>query len=187
MSAAAHLRLREDAIDRLEHWRPPSEGQDRLRRDYLSHLAEHDDAMARSGPPAHLTGSAIVLDESREHVLLTHHPKARLWLQFGGHFEEEDASMWHGAAREAVEESGIADLTVLPEIVHLGRHALSASFGRCREHLDVRYAAIAPAGSVPAVSAESLDVRWWRADVLPEGAPADLVPLIRAARELSRR
>jgi 8-oxo-dGTP pyrophosphatase MutT (NUDIX family) len=187
VSAAAYLRLREDAIDRLGDWTPAGEDQERLRRAYLSHLAEHDDAMARSGPPAHLTGSAIVLDESGEHVLLTHHPKARLWLQFGGHFEQEDVSMWQGAAREAVEESGIADLTVLPEIVHLSRHALAASFGRCREHLDVRYAAVAPAGSVPSVSAESLDVRWWRADALPEGAPSDLVPLIRAARRLTRR
>ena len=109
--------------------------------------------MARSGPPAHLTGSAIVLDESGEHVLLTHHPKARLWLQFGGHFEEGDATVWHGAAREALEESGIDSLTVLPDIVDLSRHALAASFGRCREHLDVRFAAIAPADAGHRVSA----------------------------------
>ena len=104
-------------------------------------------------------------------MLLTHHPKARLWLQFGGHFEEGDASVWHGAAREALEESGIDSLSVLPDIVDLSRHALAASFGRCREHLDVRFAAIAPADAGHRVSAESLDVRWWPADRLPDGAP----------------
>jgi 8-oxo-dGTP pyrophosphatase MutT (NUDIX family) len=187
VTSAAYLSLREDAITRLTAWTAPSEAQERLRRDYLGHLAGHADAMARSGPPAHLTGSAIVLDEGGERVLLTHHPKARLWLQFGGHFEEGDATMWHGAAREALEESGIDSLTVLPDIVDLSRHALAASFGRCREHLDVRFAAIAPAHAGHRVSAESLDVRWWPADRLPDGAPADLVPLIDAARRLTRR
>ena len=187
MSAAAYRFLREDAIARLRAWAPPTPGQERLRGEYLHHLEEHEDAMARSGPPAHLTGSAIVLDETGEQVLLTHHPKARLWLQFGGHFEAGDASVWHGAAREAVEESGISSLRVLPEIVDLSRHALGTSFGRCREHLDVRYAATAPDDAVHIVSAESLDVRWWPADRLPDGAPRDLVPLIEAARAIIRR
>ncbi len=187
MTSAAYLSLREDAITRLTAWTAPSDAQEVLRRDYLAHLARHTDAMARSGPPEHLTGSAIVLDDRAEHVLLTHHPKARLWLQFGGHFEEGDATMWDGAAREALEESGIDSLTVLPDIVDLSRHALAASFGRGREHLDVRFAAIAPADAAHHVSDESLDVRWWPADRLPDGAPADLVPLIDAARRLTRR
>ena len=187
MSAAAYRSLHEDAVARLTEWTAPTEEQHRLRLDYLRHLEEHPDAMARSGPPAHLTGSVIVLDETGDHVLLTHHPKARLWLQFGGHFEAEDATMLAGAAREALEESGIESLRVLPDIVDLSRHALAASFGRCREHLDVRYAAIAPADASHTVSEESLDVRWWPADRLPEGAPADLVPLIDGARRLSRR
>jgi 8-oxo-dGTP pyrophosphatase MutT (NUDIX family) len=187
VTAAAYRSLSEDAVAQLTTWVAPSEEQERLRRDYLRHLEEHPDAMARSGPPAHLTGSVIVLDESNGHVLLTHHPKARLWLQFGGHFEEGDATMWAGARREALEESGIGSLVVLPGIVHLSRHALAASFGRCREHLDVRYAAIAPADARHSVSEESLDVRWWPVDGLPEGAPADLVPLIASARRLSRR
>ena len=187
MTATAYRSLREDALARLTEWAAPSDEQERLRREYLSHLTDHADAMARSGPPEHLTGSVIVLDESGEHVLLTHHPKARRWLQFGGHFESGDATMWAGAAREALEESGIESLVVLPEIVHLSRHALATSFGRCREHLDVRYAAAAPAGAGHTVSEESLDVRWWPVDRLPDGAPADLVPLIEGARRLSRR
>ncbi|TQM62287.1 NUDIX hydrolase [Humibacillus xanthopallidus] len=187
MTAAAYRSLREDAVARLTEWPAPNEDQERLRREYLHHLEQHPDAMARSGPPAHLTGSVIVLDESGEHVLLTHHPKARLWLQFGGHFEEGDTSMLAGAAREALEESGIASLVVLPDIVDLSRHALAASFGRCREHLDVRYAAIAPADAGHTVSEESLDVRWWPVGGLPDGAPADLVPLIAEARRVSRR
>jgi 8-oxo-dGTP pyrophosphatase MutT (NUDIX family) len=179
--------LHDEALRTLLAWSAPTPEQERLRRDYVEHLERHADGLSRSGPPQHLTGSALVVDGSGENVLLTHHPKAGLWLQFGGHFEPEDTTLWHGAAREAREESGIADLTVLPDIVELNRHDLSAAFGRCTQHLDVRYVAVAPAGARHAVSEESLDVRWWPATDLPSGAPSDLVPLVQAARALMRR
>jgi hypothetical protein len=35
-------------------------------------------------------------------------------------------------------------------------------------HLDVRYGAVAPEGAGHATSDESLDVRWWPLDGLPE-------------------
>jgi 8-oxo-dGTP pyrophosphatase MutT (NUDIX family) len=143
--------------------------------------------MARGGPPAHLTGSVIVLDPAGEHVLLTLHQKARRWFQFGGHFEPSDRSMRQGAEREAREESGIDGLVALPEIVMLDRHDLGAAFGRCQQHLDVRYAAVAPPGAMHAASPESVEVRWWPADHLPEDTRAELLPVVRAAQALIRR
>jgi 8-oxo-dGTP pyrophosphatase MutT (NUDIX family) len=137
--------------------------------------------MSRNGPPAHVTAGVIVLDPGLESVLLTHHRKAGAWFQFGGHLEPGDATVAAGAAREGREESGLADLALHPDIVHLDRHALPPTFGRCREHLDIRFAAVAPTGAAPTVSTESLDVRWWRIDALPSGAAGDLSPLIAAA------
>ncbi|MDV3219997.1 NUDIX hydrolase [Intrasporangium sp.] len=185
--AAAYGPLRDDAIARLREWQAPDPGQEHLRRAFLTHLAHHADAMARSGPPAHLTGSVLVLDTSGDHVLLTLHQKAGRWFQFGGHFEPGDLTMRHGAVREAREESGIAELVTLPEIIQLDRHSLGDGFGRCREHLDVRYAAVAADDAVHTVSPESLDVRWWPADALPAETRDELQPLVRAAHEVIRR
>ena len=67
--------------------------------------------------------------------------------------------------------------------MQLDRHVLVGSFGSCREHLDVRYAAVAPPGAGPRVSAESHDVRWWPVDALPEGTRAELAPLVSLARD----
>lgn len=186
-SPAAYGLIRDDAIAELRGWHPPDAAQERRRLDYLAHLRRHVDAMARGGPPAHLTGSVIVLDRAGEQVLLTLHQKARRWFQFGGHFEAGDRSMREGAEREAREESGIDALVALPEIAMLDRHELGDAFGSCREHLDVRYAAIAPPGAAHSPSHESVDVRWWPADRLPEETREELLPLVRAAQALIRR
>ena len=180
-------RLHDDAVRRLEAWQAPDDQQETLRRDFLEHLHAHPDSMSKTGPPAHLTGSVIVLDEDGGSALLTLHRRARAWFQFGGHFELGDASVWHAATREAREESGISDISALPEIVQLDRHMLDGDFGRCREHLDIRFAAVTPRTAEAAVSPESIDVRWWPVDGLPEGTREDLQPLVDAAlRRLPR-
>ena len=186
-TAHAWRRLQFDAVARLEAWTAPDDEQEQLRISYLAHLRAHPDAVSKAGPPAHLTGSVIVLDDAGESVLLTLHRRARQWFQFGGHFEPGDESVWHAATREAREESGIADVTALPEIVQLDRHVLVGDFGTCREHLDIRFAAVTARAASAAVSTESIDVRWWPVDALPEGTRADLGPLVAAAMRLVRR
>jgi len=148
---------------------------------YLAHLARHPDAMSKQGPAAHFTASCLVLDVSGTSVLLTLHRKAREWFQFGGHFEPGDADAHSAAQREAREESGIPTLEARPELVQLDRHPLVGSFGRCREHLDLRFVAVADDDAAHAVSSESLDVRWWPVDALPPGTRSDLEPLVAAA------
>ena len=182
---AAYLALREDAIARLSAWGAPDTQQETWRTELLEHCRAHPDAMWKQGPPQHLTTGAIVLDESLERVLLTLHAKAGMWLQFGGHFEPEDATVLAAATREAREESGLPDLVLDPRIVELHRHHLLApAFGRCAEHLDIRFAGVVPRESAFAVSDESLDVAWWPADGMPPETEAELGPLVRAAQDL---
>ncbi|MDF2144229.1 NUDIX hydrolase [Knoellia sp. p5-6-4] len=181
----AYLALREDARAVLRSWDAPDPQQDALRVELLEHLDAHEDAMWKQGPPAHLTASALVLNPSLDKVLLTLHAKAGLWLQFGGHFEPQDTSVLAAATREAREESGITALELVPALVHVDRHRLIASgFGRCREHLDLRYAGVATDEAGFAVSEESLDVRWWGVDDLPADSGEEILPLARAARRL---
>lgn len=180
----SHAHLWADAVAELTAYAPTEPTQQRLRDDYLDHLRVHPDGTEKAGPPAHLTASCLVLDESLTHVLLTLHRKAGRWFQFGGHLEPGDATLWAAARREGREESGIPDLDPAREIVQLNQHVLIGSFGPCREHLDVRYAAVVPDGTSPVVSDESEDVRWWPVDALPEGPQSDVGGLVAAARAL---
>lgn len=179
-----------DAVQRLSTWTAPDAQQEALRRELLAHVLAHPDALAKSGPPAHLTASLLVLDETHTRVLLTHHRRARAWFQFGGHIEATDTTLLAAATREGREESGVSGLVVLPEIAQLDRHVLAGDFGRCREHLDVRFVALAPVDAVPQRSEESLDVRWWPVTDLPAGTRTELAPLVSAGLrvlDLSRR
>ena len=174
--------LHSDALRVLRTFRPDDDDQEQLRASYLAFLAMHTDGMTRDCVPAHLTASALVLDATASHVLLTLHRKGGFWAQVGGHCEPADATLADAALREAREESGIDGLRLVGGgPVDLDRHALSSAFGTCGEHLDVRYAVVAPAGARPTVSVESSDVAWFPADDLPDGC-VDIDDLVTRAR-----
>ncbi|MDV9192356.1 NUDIX hydrolase [Streptomyces sp. SR27] len=152
------------------------EGQPELRDAYLEHLAAHPDGMYKPCTAGHLTSSALVVDPARGRVLLTLHKKLGMWLQMGGHCEEGDPTVEAAALREATEESGIAGLTLLPGgPVRLDRHPIPAP---CHWHLDVQYAALAPADAVEQISDESLDLRWFAYDEVAGVADTSVVRLV---------
>lgn len=171
------MTLHDDAVLVLKGY----EDQPELRQQYLDHLAAHPDGMYKPCGAGHLTASALVLDPSRGQVLLTLHRKLNMWLQMGGHCEPEDTSVARAALREATEESGIPGLELLPGgPVRLDRHAIPSP---CHWHLDIQYAALAPAGVAEAISDESLDLRWFPYDEVAGVADASVVRLLDAARQ----
>lgn len=163
----------------LTSWTPADSAQQQLRDEYVAHIDSFDDAMYRSCVPGHLTASTLILDHAKEQVLLTLHPKVGLWLQMGGHCEEPDASLQDAAAREAREESGIADLVLSDAPIRLDRHRVGCHGGSW--HLDVQYVAIAPPGAREEISDESLDLAWFAVDGLPDLTDDALRALVVAA------
>lgn len=170
---------RADAIDTLRNWTPVERQQEALRHAFLTLLDARADACFRACEPGHVTASAVLLDSAGESVLLTLHPRVGTWLQLGGHCEPEDSTLAGAALREATEESGMSGLTVDPVPIHLDVHPITCSLGRPTRHFDVRFVVRAPAGAEPVASDESLDLRWWPRQALPDGS--DLQPLVDAA------
>ena len=172
------MTLHADALRVLGEWTAPDEEQEALRSSYVEHLGAHRDGHQRSCFPAHLTTGALVLSHDRSQVLLNLHRKARQWFHFGGHLEDEDTTLAGAALREATEESGLRGLSIEREPLHLSRHEVAFCDPRGPvDHLDVRFLARLGGDLAPAVSEESLDVRWWPVDALPTDA-RDMVEMI---------
>ena len=166
------MTLHADARAVLAGWTPPSARDAELRDRFVAHLDAEPGAMTRQCLPDHLTAGTIVLTPGADAVLLNHHRKARVWLAFGGHPEPGDTTLACVARREAHEESGLTDLDFDPVPLDLDEHAVEfCAPGTTVHHLDVRFLATASRDSRHAVSEESLDVRWWPVDALPEIYP----------------
>ncbi|MFW0786674.1 NUDIX domain-containing protein [Gordonia sp. CPCC 206044] len=174
--------LHASASSILGAWNAPDLEQDSLRHTYRAFVDATPQACLRACAAGHLTGSAIVFDAALSHVLLTLHPRVGKWVQLGGHCEETDETLGDAAAREAAEESGIADLRLTAGPVHLHTHPITCSLGVPTRHLDVRYAAVAPSAGteLPQIvrSSESVDLAWWPIDALPADTDAETIPTL---------
>lgn len=145
----------------------------------------HDrpDALSRNNPAGHVTASGVIIAPDGDSVLLVLHRRLRLWLQTGGHCEPGESPR-QAARREAVEESGIAAVDLLPEPIDVDVHEVACRDFATTVHYDIRFAAVVSGTPAGAVSAESRAVRWFPVDGLPAGLPAGTARAVAAASAL---
>ena len=169
----------------LVDFRADTAADDSLRHTMLAFLDSAPSGCLRKNVAGHITASSVVLDADGSHVLLTLHPRIGRWVQLGGHCEPEDDTLVDAGLREAVEESGIEDLTIEPELLAIHTHPITCSLGVPTRHLDLRFLVRAPAGAQIVRSEESTDLQWWPVDALPDGAERDsLSGMLRRAGSL---
>lgn len=138
----------------------------------------------RSHLAGHITGSAIVVSEDFQQVLLTLHAKLGMWLQLGGHADGNP--LVHDVARtEVLEESGLqefrfhewqyaatglapvlaGELQAQPVPFDLDAHWIPPNpKDQGHWHYDVRYVVVARRDQEIAITDESHDLRWFRLD-----------------------
>jgi 8-oxo-dGTP pyrophosphatase MutT (NUDIX family) len=140
--------------------------EEKHRLDTISFIEHHStNWWQRNTIDGHVTAAAWVLNAERTHALLLHHAKLNRWLQPGGHLDDTDESPAHGALREAIEESGIATLSLVDTaLFDVDVHPIperKIERGNETEHLhyDVRFLIMAKETNV-VISDESLGAQW---------------------------
>lgn len=145
-------------------------------------LADAMDPFVRERLAGHFTASAWLVDDTGTRLLMTHHRKLDRWLQLGGH-ADGDRDLARVALREAEEESGLTDLTALPEIFDLDRHWIPERGDVPGHwHYDVRYVVRATGSEDFVVSDESHALAWRDIDALIDEAGID-PSIVRMARK----
>ena len=140
--------------------------------------------------PLHVTASALVLHPPTARVLLRWHERLGRWLHVGGHGDPGESDPFGIARREAVEETGLDDVTAWPdparpELIQVAVVDVPARAPEpAHQHADIRYlmATAAPERARP----ESPDapVRWLDFDEALELVGSDnLAAALRRARD----
>lgn len=102
----------------------------------------HEDCFYRELWHGHVTGSAWVVNPSRDHVLLLHHRKLDQWFQPGGH-ADGDHDILRVSLKETSEETGLDPSHIRlvdGRIFDVDIHTIHASKHDPRhEHIDIRF------------------------------------------------
>jgi ADP-ribose pyrophosphatase YjhB (NUDIX family) len=152
---------RTELLRQLRAHLPFDDRERRMLERITDFVIDREDCTDRNLKIGHLTGSAWVVDRNRSHALLTHHAKLDIWVQLGGHVEN-DPDMLGAAWREAREESGLIDVRpVSDRVFDVDVHEIPATPKEpAHFHFDIRYLFEADRGAALGVTAESKSLRW---------------------------
>ena len=129
--------------------------------DFLqSQLECSPDCINRSARGGHITAS-VLLSDGEERFVLTHHRRFHSWQQLGGH-ADGNYDLAAVAAREGLEESGLADFWIDPTPIDVDIHEAGCPPGKSTRHFDVCFQGTASKSIELVRSEESLDLKWVR-------------------------
>ena len=158
------MKTRLELISFLQQYNSKFNEEQEFRIQFLE-LLKSDRSYHRDHLPGHITGSAWIIDETKQYTLLTHHAKLNKWLQTGGH-ADGDENVLNVALREAEEESGLKNFKLLqPTIFDLDIHLIPERKDFPQHfHYDIRFLFEASMKEQLIISEESHDLAWKKID-----------------------
>ena len=153
---------RSNLISELKNYTPSPE-EDKFIPQFLE-LLKSDRCFYRDHfNPGHITGSALLLDQSGTKILMNFHRGLNRWLCFGGH-ADGDEDILAVAIRETMEESGLtAFKPVSTDIFDIDIHPIPTNEKRdepAHFHFDIRYIMQMTGAQDFILSDESIELKW---------------------------
>jgi 8-oxo-dGTP pyrophosphatase MutT (NUDIX family) len=152
---------RNPLLQLLKNHQPFNQEETQFKQQMTEFINLNTDCFERTLLVGHITGSAWIVDKSRQFTLLTHHRKLDKWFQTGGHCDG-DSDVLNVAIKEAQEETGLADIQAIsPEIFDIDIHEIPERKGVPKHlHYDVRFLLEADMNEPLIISSESADLAW---------------------------
>jgi 8-oxo-dGTP pyrophosphatase MutT (NUDIX family) len=152
---------RNSLLQLLKNHQPFNQEETQFKQQMTEFINLNTDCFERSLLIGHITGSAWIVDKSRQFTLLTHHRKLNKWFQTGGHCDG-DSDVLNVAIKEAMEETGLTDIQAISlSIFDIDIHQIPERKGVPQHlHYDVRFLLEADINEPLIISSESSDLTW---------------------------
>jgi 8-oxo-dGTP pyrophosphatase MutT (NUDIX family) len=152
---------RNSLLQLLKNHQPSTPEETQFKQQTIEFVEQNSDCFERSLLIGHITGSAWIVDKSRQFTLLTHHRKLDKWFQTGGHCDG-DSDVLNVAMKEAMEETGLTNIQAISSnIFDIDIHEIPERKGvPTHLHYDVRFLLEADINEPLFISSESSDLAW---------------------------
>lgn len=148
-------------LKKLHSYHPTDLHEIKMKQRIVDFVEANPDCFKRSLLIGHITASALIVNKTRTHTLMTHHHKLEKWLQLGGH-SDGDPNPLNVALREAEEESGLKEIFPVSEnIFDVDVHPIPARKTEPEHfHYDIRFLFDANDSHGLTMTTESKDLAW---------------------------
>lgn len=136
--------MKKSFLDDLKRYTPKNVQEEIDQKAMIAFIKNNDDVLDRDNLVAHITSSAIVVNKTMDKVLFAHHNIYNAWGWVGGH-NDGDEDLLGVAIKEAKEETGVSDITVVDkeifmvDIIHVTNHLKHNKYVGDHLHLNVTY------------------------------------------------
>lgn len=148
-------------LDELKNYIPYDKTEKQNVAKTIAFLQANKNAFCRTNLSGHMTAGGLVGD-MHGNVLLNHHKKSGMWIQFGGH-ADGDEDIVRVSRREVFEESGITDYAYISKnIFDVDVQYISDSVNKgepAHYHYDINFLYLVDSHTNH-ISEESIELRW---------------------------
>ncbi len=131
-------------INKISRYQPFNEQEVKDKQMLLEYFTIFEDVLTRNNEIAHFTSSSFIVNKDKSKALLIHHNIFNSWGWTGGHCDG-DEDVLNVALKEAREETGLTDFTILDQdifgidIVPVLGHFKRGKYVSGHVHLSVVY------------------------------------------------
>jgi 8-oxo-dGTP pyrophosphatase MutT (NUDIX family) len=135
-------------IERFNNYIPKCEQEEVDKLLITEFIENNNNSLLRTNLTAHVTSSAIVVNEEMDKVLFVHHNIYNSWAWVGGH-NDGNPDLLEVAVKEAKEETGLIKISpynndiIAIDVIHVNNHIKNGAFISDHLHLNATFLLIA--------------------------------------------